>query len=97
MCSSDLAGLPIPRTAVAWDAASFDKVLAEIRPPLVLKLLDGTWGMGVVKADSPDSARSIFDLLRSDRSELHQGGPECVSSEQLFDGWYGSPIPKLLY
>jgi ribosomal protein S6--L-glutamate ligase len=59
------AGISIPRTALSWSSSTLDEVIAAFGTPLVFKLLEGTWGVGVVLCDSIQSARSTFDVFRA--------------------------------
>lgn len=59
------AGIPTPVTIVCWSADTFERALAEIGTPIILKMVDGTRGSGVVRCDTAESARSTFDILRT--------------------------------
>jgi ribosomal protein S6--L-glutamate ligase len=59
------AGIPTPRTALTWSADAFPDVVAMLGEPLIIKMTDGTSGIGVVRSESAQSARSMFDVLRS--------------------------------
>lgn len=59
------ASIPIPRTALSWSIPALDEVIATFGTPLVFKMLDGTWGAGVVLCDTIQSVRSTFDVLRA--------------------------------
>lgn len=56
-------GLPIPETHLSLRRSVLEKVLDEMEYPLVLKLLYGSMGVGVMFADSRQSAVSIIDAL----------------------------------
>lgn len=59
-------GLPVPRTALARDPSQLDRALAQLGPPpYVIKLREGTQGIGVIKADSTQAARSMTQALWS--------------------------------
>jgi ribosomal protein S6--L-glutamate ligase len=61
-----LHGLPVPRTALVRDPAQLDRALATIGPPpYVIKLREGTQGIGVIKADTLQAARSMTQALWS--------------------------------
>lgn len=59
------AGLGLPVTAFAYDPKQTDKVL-EIAggAPVVIKLLEGTQGIGVVLGETEKSARSVIEAFR---------------------------------
>lgn len=60
------AGVPVPATYLAWDPSTLDQIIDQhLGTPVVLKTVQGTWGMGVMRADSRESARSIFETLRT--------------------------------
>lgn len=58
-------GIGLPVTAFAHDTSRTDQVL-EIAggTPVVIKLLEGTQGIGVVLAETPRSAKSIIEAFR---------------------------------
>ncbi|MBT4058867.1 MAG: RimK family alpha-L-glutamate ligase [Euryarchaeota archaeon] len=61
--------LPIPRTAYARGAADLHPCVEIVGgPPVVLKLLEGTQGVGVMRCDTIASAESVIDVL----ARLHQ-------------------------
>lgn len=64
-------GIAIPKTAFA---RSRDEVRHAIRrvggPPVVLKLLEGTQGVGVILAESVASAESVLDAMHSLRQNI---------------------------
>lgn len=58
-------GIGLPVTTFAHDAKQVGEVLKLAGDaPLVLKLLEGTQGIGVILADSNRSAKSIFEAFR---------------------------------
>lgn len=58
------AQVPIPTTYLAWDLDEIEKIASnDLEPPLTIKLPKGTWGSGVVKADSVESAVSTHHLM----------------------------------
>ncbi|MEM7118643.1 MAG: RimK family alpha-L-glutamate ligase [Chloroflexota bacterium] len=58
------ANLPIPDTVLAWDLDRVREMIGEeIQLPLAIKLPKGSWGSGVVKADSLESAVSTHHLM----------------------------------
>jgi ribosomal protein S6--L-glutamate ligase len=61
--------LPIPRTAYARGSADLHPCIKTVGgPPVVLKLLEGTQGIGVMRCDTVASAESVIDVL----ARLHQ-------------------------
>ncbi|MBC8437896.1 MAG: RimK family alpha-L-glutamate ligase [Euryarchaeota archaeon] len=61
--------LPIPRTAYARGASDLHPCIKTVGgPPVVLKLLEGTQGVGVMRCDTLASAESVIDVL----ARLHQ-------------------------
>ncbi len=58
------AGLPVPETHLAIRREVIEKLLKEMDYPLVLKLLYGSKGVGVMFADSEQSAVSVIDALQ---------------------------------
>ncbi|MEN7537987.1 30S ribosomal protein S6--L-glutamate ligase [Aurantiacibacter flavus] len=59
-------GIGLPVTAFAHSAKQAEQVLAIAGgAPVVIKLLEGTQGIGVVLADTPRSAKSVFEAFRS--------------------------------
>jgi ribosomal protein S6--L-glutamate ligase len=61
--------LPMPRTAYARGSADLHPCIKTVGgPPVVLKLLEGTQGIGVMRCDTVASAESVIDVL----ARLHQ-------------------------
>ena len=59
-------GIGLPVTAFAHDAKQAEEVLKVVGgAPVVIKLLEGTQGIGVVLADTARSAKSVFEAFRS--------------------------------
>jgi len=59
------AGLGLPVTAFAQDPKQTDQVLALVGgPPVVIKLLEGTQGIGVVLGETHKSAKSVIEAFR---------------------------------
>jgi ribosomal protein S6--L-glutamate ligase len=59
------AGLGMPVTAFAHDPKATDEVLKLAGgPPVVIKLLEGTQGIGVVLGETEKSARSVIEAFR---------------------------------
>lgn len=58
-------GLGLPLTAFAHDPRQSDEILRAVRgPPVVIKLLEGTQGIGVVLAETEASAKSVIEAFR---------------------------------
>lgn len=58
-------GIGLPVTTFAYDPKQTDEVVALAGgAPLVIKLLEGTQGIGVVLADTDRSARSVIEAFR---------------------------------
>nr|VFJ57584.1 MAG: SSU ribosomal protein S6P modification protein [Candidatus Kentron sp. DK]VFJ58226.1 MAG: SSU ribosomal protein S6P modification protein [Candidatus Kentron sp. DK] len=59
------AGIGLPVTAFAHDTAMTDEVLAIAGgAPVVIKLLEGTQGVGVVLGETPMAAKSVIEAFR---------------------------------
>ena len=59
-------GIGLPVTAFAHNAKQAEEVLDVVGgAPVVIKLLEGTQGIGVVLADTKRSAKSVFEAFRS--------------------------------
>lgn len=56
-------GLPVPQTFLSLKRNIMEEVLEEMEFPVVIKLLYGSRGVGVMFADSKQSAISIIDAL----------------------------------
>jgi len=64
-------GLPVPRTAFVRHPARLEAALDGLGdPPWIMKTITGATGFGVVRVDSIESARSLFDAMWSDRREV---------------------------
>jgi ribosomal protein S6--L-glutamate ligase len=58
------AGIGLPVTAFAHDPRKSEEVIREVGgAPCVIKLLEGTQGMGVILAETPGSAKSIIEAF----------------------------------
>ncbi len=58
------AGVGMPKTAFASSAKNIDLILHEVGGlPVVIKLLEGTQGIGVVLAETYNSAKSMFEAF----------------------------------
>jgi len=79
------AGLPVPDTVLVRRPEDADWAITEVGgPPVVLKFLAGTHGVGVFLADSRESARTILDaMLGIDRPLLVQRFIESSAGSDL--------------
>jgi ribosomal protein S6--L-glutamate ligase len=58
-------GLGLPLTAFAHDPRQSEEILRAVNgPPVVIKLLEGTQGIGVVLAETEASAKSVIEAFR---------------------------------
>ena len=57
------AGLPVPRTAYFAHASQKEALLDALAPPVVVKLLSGSQGVGVNLAESREAASALLDTL----------------------------------
>ncbi|GIX42678.1 MAG: putative alpha-L-glutamate ligase [Leptospiraceae bacterium] len=58
------AGIDIPKTAFAKYPADINYLIEKVGgPPLIIKLLEGTQGLGVVLAESKTAARSVLEAF----------------------------------
>lgn len=56
------AGLGMPKTAFASSSKDIDTILSQVGgAPVVIKLLEGTQGIGVILADTQKSAKSVIE------------------------------------
>ncbi|MFU8806011.1 MAG: ATP-grasp domain-containing protein, partial [Bradymonadaceae bacterium] len=59
-------GVPVPETIALHDASEIDAALKRVGgTPVILKLLKGTQGIGVIKAESVEQTRSTLETLWS--------------------------------
>src|SRR3989304_5876486 len=59
------AGVGLPVNGFAHSTKDIDGLLEVVgRPPYVIKLLEGTQGVGVVKADTREAAESVIAAFR---------------------------------
>jgi ribosomal protein S6--L-glutamate ligase len=67
-------GVPVPRTAVTNNQFSIRHMLATVsEPPYVIKLLQGTQGLGVILSESITNAESILEaFMKTEDSALVQ-------------------------
>ena len=58
-------GLGLPLTAYANDPKAAEEIIKAVKgPPVVIKLLEGTQGIGVVLAETMSSAKSVIEAFR---------------------------------
>lgn len=58
-------GLGLPLTAFAHDPKQTEEIIKAVNgPPVVIKLLEGTQGIGVVLAETLNSAKSVIEAFR---------------------------------
>ena len=58
-------GLGLPLTAYANDPRAAEEIIKAVNgPPVVIKLLEGTQGIGVVLAETMSSAKSVIEAFR---------------------------------
>lgn len=58
-------GLGLPLTAYANDPKQAEEIIKAVKgPPVVIKLLEGTQGIGVVLAETMSSAKSVVEAFR---------------------------------
>ena len=58
-------GLGLPLTAYANDPKQAEEIIKAVNgPPVVIKLLEGTQGIGVVLAETMSSAKSVIEAFR---------------------------------
>lgn len=58
------SGVGIPRTAFAKYPSDIDYLIKQVGgPPLIIKLLEGTQGLGVVLAETKTAARSVLEAF----------------------------------
>ena len=59
------AGIGLPVTAFAYDTKATDDLIASVGgAPVVVKLLEGTQGIGVVLAETKSAAKSVVEAFR---------------------------------
>ncbi len=57
------AGLGMPKTAFASESRDIDNVIKTIGTPCVVKLLEGTQGIGVILAENEKAAKSVIETF----------------------------------
>lgn len=66
------AGLPVPDTVVALDAAAGVRAVDEVGFPAVVKPVVGSWGRGLAKVNDTDAAEAVFDLRAGSPSPVQK-------------------------
>ena len=65
------AGVPVPVTMQAKNPSDVPQLVAQANgPPVILKLLQGTQGVGVIKVDAVDTITSTLEALWSLREDV---------------------------
>jgi ribosomal protein S6--L-glutamate ligase len=58
------AGVDIPKTAFADNSGDIDYLIQQVGgPPVIIKLLEGTQGLGVVLAETQNAAKSVLEAF----------------------------------
>ncbi|MCU0440105.1 MAG: 30S ribosomal protein S6--L-glutamate ligase [Raineya sp.] len=58
------AGVDIPKTAFADHSSDIDYLIQQVGgPPVIIKLLEGTQGLGVVLAETQNAAKSVLEAF----------------------------------
>jgi ribosomal protein S6--L-glutamate ligase len=58
------AGIPIPKSAFAYSPRNVDNVIDQVGGiPVIIKLLEGTQGLGVILAETRISAKSVIEAF----------------------------------
>ncbi|UII77514.1 RimK family alpha-L-glutamate ligase [Flagellimonas sp. HMM57] len=78
-------GIPIPETVFSINPDNIDKQIKLLGgPPVIIKLQEGTQGLGVILAESKKSAKSIIDTFyKMDTSILLQQYIEEANGEDI--------------
>ncbi len=63
-------GVPIPRTAFGKSGEDLGSTLDTLGAPVILKLLEGTQGVGVMLADTRSVAQAILETLESMKADV---------------------------
>ena len=68
----EAAGIPTPRTLVAYDVESAIRACEAVGYPAVLKPVTGSWGRLLAKANGPEQARAILEQ-KKELGSFHHG------------------------
>jgi ribosomal protein S6--L-glutamate ligase len=64
-------GIGIPRTTFVWDKKDVLPAIERVGgAPVIIKLIEGTQGIGVLLAESTKAAESIIELLQSQKQNI---------------------------
>jgi RimK family alpha-L-glutamate ligase len=64
-------GLPIPKTMLVKHPVNVELVAQQIKFPCVIKVLSGSYGLGVHLSQDPQSFKDLMELVHSLNSESH--------------------------
>ena len=64
------AKVPVPETYLTMSPPTAKRVVSELKPPIVMKLLGGSGGKGVMFSDDEENAYSLIDTLNVLRQPL---------------------------
>ncbi len=65
------AGVGLPKTAFARDPKDVTKLIKQVGgAPVVVKLIEGTQGLGVVLAETPKAAKSVIEAFYSMKANI---------------------------
>lgn len=66
-----IAGVPVPRSGIARDAADLRQLITRLGgPPVLVKRVSGTQGVGVVLTESAGAVLSVADALQDLRADV---------------------------
>ncbi|MBI4257935.1 MAG: lysine biosynthesis protein LysX [Thaumarchaeota archaeon] len=66
------AGIPTPKTFLAFTPDAAMQVLQELKYPAVLKPVTGSWGRSVAPLKDPETARAILEIKEDTPGALNQ-------------------------
>jgi len=64
------AKVPVPETYLTMSPPTAKRIISELKPPIVMKLLGGSGGKGVMFSDDGENAASLIDTLNVLRQPL---------------------------
>ena len=64
------AGLGLPKTVFTNFARNVDPILETLGTPVVIKILEGTQGLGVVLAENRNAAKSVIEAFHSQKVRI---------------------------
>lgn len=59
------AGIPVPTTYLLWNADLVETIIDTLGVPTMLKAIEGTQGIGVIRTDTKASTHATFDALKN--------------------------------